>query len=89
MNNTVEARALVSKTASASREMGNGEAQVHCGDTNNFLGFSSIIRVLVSVTASVRNPRQPRHGRGWAWDPERSSQVVLGAPVSKKKMERL
>ena len=40
----------MSKTASASREMGNGEAQVHCGDTNNFPGFSSIIRVLVSVT---------------------------------------
>ena len=46
----LEAGALVSKTASASRETGNGEAQVHCGDTNNFPGFSSIIRVLVSVT---------------------------------------
>ena len=85
----LEAGALVSKTASASRETGNGEAQVHCGDTNNFPGFSSIIWVLVSVTAFVRNPRQPWHGCGSAWDPERSSQVVLGAPVSKKKMEHL
>lgn len=85
----LEAGALVSKTVSASRETGNSEAQVHCGDKNNFRGFSSIIRVLVSVTAFVRNPRQLRHGRGCAWDPERSSQVVLGAPVSKRKTEHL